>query len=63
MVMAAAKRGELIDSNPCDEGQVFHDEAAALERRLLVSTNPSTRLSEPQPTSDEPAALQDGAAA
>jgi hypothetical protein len=40
-------------------GIVFHDEAHALERRLLgggpkSSTEPSTRLSEPDPTSDDP---------
>jgi hypothetical protein len=33
-------------------GVVFHDEAAALEQRLVggVSTNPSTNLRAPQPT-------------
>jgi integrase len=40
-------------------GTVFPDEAAALEARILgrPSTESSTRLSEPQPTSDEPASL------
>jgi integrase len=40
-------------------GTVFPEEAAALEGRLLggLSTAPSTRLSEPQPTSDESASL------
>jgi integrase len=38
-------------------GTVFPDEAAALERRLGLSTEPSTDLSEPQRTSDEPAPL------
>jgi integrase len=40
-------------------GTVFPDEAAALEARVLggLSTQPSTRLSEPQPTSAESASL------
>jgi integrase len=38
-------------------GVVFRDEAVALERRLGLSTEPSTRLSAPEPTSDEGAAL------
>jgi hypothetical protein len=40
-------------------GVVFRAEADAQERRLLgSSTNPSTRLTEPQPTSELPAALK-----
>jgi integrase len=38
-------------------GTVFHDEAGALERRVFgskPSTESSTRLSEPEPTSDDP---------
>jgi integrase len=38
-------------------GVVFADEAAALERRLGLSTEPSTRLSEPEPISAERASL------
>jgi hypothetical protein len=38
-------------------GVVFRDEADALERRLGLSTEPSTRPSAPEPTSDEVAAL------
>lgn len=38
-------------------GVVFRDEADALERRLGLSTEPSTRPGAPQPTSDEVAAL------
>jgi integrase len=42
-------------------GTVFPDEAAALEQRMLgVSTNPSTRLAEPQPISDDSAPLNSG---
>ena len=40
-------------------GTLFPDEAAALEARVLggLSTGASTRLSEPQPISDDPASL------
>jgi hypothetical protein len=38
-------------------GVTFPDEAAALERRLGLSTEPSTRLSEHGPTSAEGASL------
>jgi integrase len=39
-------------------GTVFPDEAEALERRMLgVSTNPSTNLSAPEPTSEDSAPL------
>jgi integrase len=45
-------------------GVVFHEEAEALEQRMLgLSTNPSTRLSEPRPLSDDAASLNDAAAA
>lgn len=41
-------------------GTVFHDEAAALERRLGLSTELSTDLSEPQRISDDPTAVPGG---
>jgi integrase len=41
-------------------GTVFPNEAAALERRLGLSTEPSTDLSEPQRISDDPTAVSSG---
>jgi integrase len=45
-------------------GVVFHEEAEELERRMLgLSTESSTRLASPEPTSDNAASLNDAAAA
>lgn len=41
-------------------GTVFPNEAAALERRLGLSTELSTDLSEPQRISDDPTAVSSG---